>query len=137
MDRLEGPVTCALEIPLIAAANGQAGNPEAVSSASCIIERAKIPGLWSALRDSQWPLVVLDKVCEMPYYIGPGLKDYKGPTCTGTPILAAVYDYRSPSASALENIGTDVPAPPAGDQVVIHIQLRLARDNSGTSDEGK
>ncbi|MGB0034897.1 MAG: YceI family protein [Candidatus Acidiferrales bacterium] len=132
VDRISGEVTFTFEMPASTYANAQGASPTEVS-AFAVIERASFPGLWSALRDSDWPIVVLDKNCQMPYYIGPGLRDYKGVTCTGTPVLVTPYDDQSLTPSAIDSIGTTVPAPPTGDQIAIHVHLQLAPGNSDSS----
>ena len=126
VNRIVGEVTCVLEMPASTIAKEQNKSP-AEGSASCAIERSKFPGLWPTLRDSEWPIVVLDEVCEMPYYLGPGLKHYKGATCTGTPVTVAPYDDESLAPPAVEGIGSAVPVPPTGDQVLIHVHLQLTR----------
>lgn len=102
-------------------------------SGSSVIDRANFSGLWSALRDSQWPKVVLDEVCHFPYYPGPGLKDYKGSTCTGLPVNVAPRESPQITAPGLEAIGTIVPVPPTGDEVVIQVHLQMMRDGSGST----
>src|ERR1039458_4558939 len=33
------------------------------------VQRHDLPGFFTTLNDSNWPLVVLDEKCEMPYYL--------------------------------------------------------------------
>lgn len=132
VDRISGEVTFIFEMPVSTYAKAQGTGPTEVS-ASAVIERASFPGLWSALRDSDWPIVVLDKNCQMPYYIGPSLRDYKGATCTGTPVMVTPYDDQSLTPSAIDSIGTTVPAPPTGNQIAIRVHLQLAPGNSDSS----
>jgi polyisoprenoid-binding protein YceI len=124
--RITGEVTFVFDIPASMGASGAGASAEKISGTG-VIDRANFPGLWSALRDSEWPNVVLDEVCHTPYYVGPGLKDYKGATCTGTPVTVAPQESPSLTPPAIEAVGTIVPVPPTGDQVGIHVQLQMRR----------
>lgn len=124
--RITGEVTFLFDIPASMRTTGPGASVDKISGIS-VIDRANFPGLWSALRASEWPNVVLDEVCHMPYYVGPGLKDYKGSTCTGTPVTVAPREGPQLTPPAIEAIGTIVPVPPTGDQVAIRVQLQMKR----------
>ena len=134
VDHFAGEAVFTLDLPTAVQKNGQSLNAGEVS-ASVVIKRADFPGLWSALRASKWPVVVFDEKCEMPYYPGPSLRDYKGPDCTGTPVLVSAQDGQPLTPPAIEAIGSVVPTPPEGDQIAIEVHLQLTRENldgSGT-----
>jgi len=124
--RITEEVTFVFDIPASMGANGAGASADKISGTS-VITRAKFPGLWSALRDSDWPNVVLDEVCHTPYYVGPGLKDYKGATCTGTPVTVAPQESPLLTPPAIDAIGSIVPVPPTGDRVAIHVELQMRR----------
>jgi hypothetical protein len=126
VDHFTGKATFTFDNPSGTHTKGQ--NPDSEElSASAVIKRADFPGLWSALRSSEWPVVVFDEKCEMPYYPGPSLRDYKGPDCTGKPVLVASPDGLAFTPPAIEAIGSVVPVPPTGDQIAIMVHLRLTR----------
>jgi polyisoprenoid-binding protein YceI len=125
--RVNGEATFFFDRSASIPANGPAASADLISGET-VINRANFPGLWSALRDSEWPNVVLDEICRTPYYPGPGLKDYKGATCVGRPVGVAPRDVPQVTPPGIEAIGTIVPVPPTGDQVVVHVQLRIIRD---------
>jgi polyisoprenoid-binding protein YceI len=108
------------------AAPGQA-NRRAEIKALATVQRDNFKGLLAVLRDSNWPPVVLDEECRMPYYIGPSMKGYTGATCTGTPVERTL-DTEPPYYLAADNVGAGIPVPPAGDEVTIlaHLLLRQA-----------
>lgn len=130
--RITREVTFSFDNPASLHASGQGGGAVEILGSS-VIDRANFSGLWSALRDSEWPHVVLDEACRTPYYPGPGLKDYKGSTCTGLPVNVAPRESPQITAPGLEAIGTVVPVPPAGDQVVIQVHLQMKREGSGST----
>jgi polyisoprenoid-binding protein YceI len=103
-------------------------------AALAVIDRAGFEELWGAIRDSVWPLVVLDRDCRMAYYSGPSMRDYSGATCTGTPVTVAPYDSSYPYAPPRFNdIGAGFTKPPSGNQVAIAADLHLAQTTSNTS----
>jgi polyisoprenoid-binding protein YceI len=132
MNRIKGEATFTLEMPPATDGNAEDKSPVDIS-ASGIIERANFPGLWSALRETKWPIVVFDEHCEMPYYIGPGLKDYSGARCTGMPVLVKLHNDGSLSPPAFESLGADVAAPPTGNQIAIQVHLQLTPASSDSS----
>ena len=110
------------------------GDRSAEITALAIVPRDNFKGLLATLRDSDWPLVILDKECRMPWYIGPSMKDYTGAVCTGTPVERTL-DGEPPYYLAADNVGAGVPVPPAGDEVTIlaHLHLQQASKVSGST----
>jgi polyisoprenoid-binding protein YceI len=84
------------------------------------------PGLFEAVTDANWPIVVEDRECTTPATIG---EEYHGSSCTGTPVLPRTQ------GPAYNTIGEDYPgtepAPShARDNVKIALNLELTRGNS-------
>lgn len=101
-------------------------NRSAEITAQAIIQRNNFPGLVAALRDSNWPVVVLDEECQMPYYPALTARDYNGPSCSGMPIERGPHPAPPPPYNFVPNsVGTAVPVPPTGDRVRILAHLRL------------
>ncbi len=96
------------------------------------VQRHDLPGFFSALKDSNWPLVVLDEECQMPYYPALTSRDYHGAACTGTLIEPATYT-ELPYYPVAANTGAGRSVPPSGDQITILVHLHLERENSKTS----
>jgi polyisoprenoid-binding protein YceI len=99
-------------------------------TALATVQRSSFPKLLAVLRDSNWPVVVLDKECQMPYYPALNLRDYSGASCSGTQIEVKPSS-EPPYYFAADNIGAGTPAPPAGDQVTILAHLHLESAASG------
>lgn len=125
--RITGQVTFEFDVPASTHASGQ---EKGEISGSSVAVRAKLPGFWSSLRDSDWPPVILDKECHMPYFAA-ALKDYKGAICSGTPVVPAPHEVQQPTSPGVEAIGSVIPVGPTGDQVEIHLQLRMAQVGFG------
>ncbi|MGA8144581.1 MAG: YceI family protein [Candidatus Acidiferrales bacterium] len=116
-----------VDLKSLAGANAT-GRRNADATALAQIDGAGFKQLWDAIRDSVWPLVVLDRDCRMPYYSGPSMRDYSGATCTGTPVTVAPYDADATTSPARFNdIGAGFPAPPSGNQIAIAVNLHLVR----------
>jgi polyisoprenoid-binding protein YceI len=126
-----GEVTFVIDVSTLRATPGQ---PErsAETAAWATVPRHDFKGLVAALRDSNWPMVVLDEACRMPYYSGPFARDYHGPSCTGTPVEPAVFA-ELPYYLAADSVGTDIPVPPSGDELTILADLHLRPARSGMS----
>ena len=115
-------VTFVVETPSSAIITGQKyGTVKILASAA--INRKDFPGLWTALRDSDWPVVVEDENCQMPQVRG-SLRDYQGAVCTGTPILVETHQ-QTPDEFHTDYSGPQGTPGPAGDQVTIRVHLRL------------
>ncbi|MGA8224460.1 MAG: YceI family protein [Candidatus Acidiferrales bacterium] len=94
--------------------------------ASVGIKTEDFPGLFEAVTDANWPVVIEDKTCEDPAEAG---EDYQGAHCAGNPV---VISSRPPVALT---VGEDYPAPDLAtssvrDNVNIALNLELTRDNS-------
>jgi polyisoprenoid-binding protein YceI len=94
--------------------------------ASVGIKTEDFPGLFEAVTDSNWPVVVQNEQCEDPAEAG---EDYQGAHCTGNPV---VISSRPPVALT---VGEDYPGPDlttssVRDNVNIALNLELTRDNS-------
>jgi polyisoprenoid-binding protein YceI len=97
--------------------------------ASADIKTEDFPGLFEAVTDLNWPVVVQDEECKAPAEIG---EEYHGASCTGTAVVIA----SRPSAS--QTIGDDYPGPDTEtahvrDTVKIASNLELTRDASGAT----
>jgi polyisoprenoid-binding protein YceI len=116
-------VTFVVDVSALPVTHGQReGSVE--TEAWATIPRRDFKGLLAALLDSNWPVVVLDEVCQMPYYSGPFVRDYHGPSCTGTPVERVAFS-EPPYYLAADSVGTDIPVAPSGDQITILVHLRL------------
>jgi len=110
-----------------AAAAVQAGSSRKLKLvASVEIKTEDFAGLFRAVTDANWPVVVEDKECEDPSAAG---EDYQGAHCTGTPVLTSSYP---PVALT---VGEDYPGPDPAmslvrDNVKIALNLELTRDTS-------
>jgi len=110
-----------------AAATAKAGAARKLKLvASTGIATEDFPGLFEAVTDANWPVVVQDKECHEPAIIG---EDYHGISCTGTPVLIT----SRPPVSL--TVGEDYPAPDpaastAHNNVKIALNLELTRDTS-------
>jgi polyisoprenoid-binding protein YceI len=113
-----------------AAAAAKAGsNGKLKLALSAGIKTEDFPGLFEAVTDLNWPIVVEDKDCQETATIG---EEYHGTSCTGRPVVIS----SRPSAS--QTVGEDYPAPDIAtphvrDTVTIALNLELTRDNSTTA----
>jgi polyisoprenoid-binding protein YceI len=95
--------------------------------ASADIKTEDFPGLFKAVTDLNWPVVIQDEECKTPAEIG---EEYHGASCTGMPVVISSRPLSS------QTIGDDYPAPdtePAQvhNTVKIALNLELTRDASG------
>jgi polyisoprenoid-binding protein YceI len=107
-----------LSVPLTPAAL-QSYVPELVGSAR--IGREDFPGLSAALKDTNWPSVVRNKVCFFPSTIG---EDYSGARCTGT-VIAATRDVSCHLGTVGEDYIGPLCTPPTGNQTTIVLDLKF------------
>jgi len=92
-------------------------------SGSAHIGYEDFPGLLSAIRTTNWPVVVQNERCQMPSTVGEG---YHGPTCTGTVIAATSRDNcHMPTTVGGEDYSGPICAPPSGNQTTIVLDLRM------------
>jgi polyisoprenoid-binding protein YceI len=101
-------------------------------AASAIIKTEDFPGLFEAVTDLNWPVVVKDQNCQTPANIG---EEYHGTSCTGTPVV------NSSRPSAFFTIGEDYPGPDLAtprvrDNVKIALTLELNRNASAAAASG-
>jgi polyisoprenoid-binding protein YceI len=121
-------VTFVFDHAAAAAANaGSSRKLKLVGSAG--IKTEDFPGLFEAVTNLNWPVVVEDKNCQMPATIG---EEYHGASCSGTPVVVSA----GPPASI--TIAEDYPGPnPATpgvrDNVSIALNLELTRDTSAAA----
>jgi polyisoprenoid-binding protein YceI len=110
-----------------AAAAARAGSSRKLKLvASVDIKTEDFPGLFEAVTDANWPVVVADKECEDPSAAG---EDYQGAHCTGNPV---VISSRPPASFT---VGEDYPATEpvnthVRDNVKIALNLELTRNAS-------
>jgi polyisoprenoid-binding protein YceI len=95
--------------------------------ASADIKTEDFPGLFKAVTDLNWPVVIQDEECKTPAEIG---EEYHGVSCTGIPVVISSRPLSS------QTIGDDYPAPDAEpahvhNTVKIALNLELTRDASG------
>jgi polyisoprenoid-binding protein YceI len=107
-----------ISVPLAPAAM-QNGLLELVGSAR--IGREDFPALAAAIKDTNWPPVVRDKVCFAP---STGGEDYSGTLCTGT-VIAATHDDSCHPATVGEDYSGLLCTPPAGNQTTIVLDLKF------------
>jgi polyisoprenoid-binding protein YceI len=97
-------------------------------SGSAYIGYEDFPALLSAVRATNWPVVVRNKQCQMPSTVG---EDYHGPTCTGTLIAAASQDNcHMPTVVGGEDYSGPICTPRSGNQTTIVLDLKMLRPTS-------
>jgi len=107
-----------LSLPLTPAAV-QNGRLELVGSTG--IGREDFPGLAAAIKDTNWPSVVKNKVCFTP---STGGEDYSGTRCTGT-VIATIGDNNCHPAGVGEAYSGSLCTPPTGNQTMIVLDLKF------------
>jgi polyisoprenoid-binding protein YceI len=101
-------------------------------AASATIKTEDFPGLFEAVTDLNWPVVVENKDCQMPASIG---EEYHGTSCTGTPVV--ISSRPSASVTVSEDYpGPDLDTPRVRDNVSIALNLELTRDASAAAASG-
>lgn len=92
-------------------------------TALATIHREDFAELWPALRDSIWPVVVLDRDCRAPES-KVSMRDYKGFDCTGrvVPVTPPRERPRDFSAAYPGPLSSD---PPKGNEVTILVKLNV------------
>ena len=112
------------------AAAGNAGSSRKLKlAASAAIKTEDFPGLFEAVSDLNWPVVVEDQDCQTLATIG---EEYHGASCTGTPLVT------SSRQTASFTVGEDYPGPDLAtarvrDIVSIALNLELTRDTSAAA----
>jgi polyisoprenoid-binding protein YceI len=112
----------------IAAAAGSSRKLKLAASAT--IKTEDFPGLFEAVTNANWPVVVEDKNCRESATIG---EEYHGMGCTGTPVV--ISSRRSPSLTVGEDYpGPDLATPHVRDNVKLALTLELTRDASAAAE---
>ncbi len=108
----------------VAAAEAKAGSSRKLKLvASAGIKTKDFPGLFEAVTDANWPVVLEDKDCQEPATIG---EEYHGTGCTGTPVV--ISSRPSASNAVVEDYsGPDLATPRVRDNVKIALTLELTR----------
>jgi polyisoprenoid-binding protein YceI len=108
----------------VAGAEAKAGSSRKLKLvASAGIKTEDFPGLFEAVTDANWPVVLEDKNCQEPATIG---EEYHGTGCTGTPVV--ISSRPSASITVVEDYpGPDFATPLVRDNVKIALTLELTR----------
>jgi polyisoprenoid-binding protein YceI len=108
----------------VAAAEAKAGSSRKLKLvASAGIKTEDFPGLFEAVTDANWPVVLEDKNCQEPATIG---EEYHGTGCTGTPVV--ISSRPSAPITVVEDYpGPDPATPRVRDNVKIALSLELTR----------
>jgi hypothetical protein len=93
------------------------------------IRTEDFPGLFEAVINANWPVVLEDKSCQEPAIIG---EEYHGTGCTGTPVVASSLP--SPSTTVVEDYSESEAAARVRDNVKIALTLELTRDASAVAE---
>ena len=108
-----------------AAAAANVGNrPKLKLAASVNIKTEDFPGIFEAVTDLNWPVVVEDQNCDKPATIG---EEYHGTSCTGTSLFVSSSGSSSPTIGE-DYPGPDLDTPRVRDNVSIALNLELIRD---------
>ena len=109
-----------LSTPLIPTMLQKRGVLEIVGSAH--VEREEFPELLSAIKETNWPAVVRNKGCHMPYTVD---KNDSGAPCTGTVDAATGDNNCDVLASAREGYSGPQCTPGTGNQTTIVLDLKF------------
>ena len=110
-----------------AAAAANIGNrPKLKLAASVNIKTEDFPGIFEAVTDLNWPVVVEDQNCDKPATIG---EEYHGASCTGTSLFVSSSGSSSPTIGE-DYPGPDLDTPRVRDNVSIALNLELIRDTA-------
>jgi polyisoprenoid-binding protein YceI len=99
-------------------------------AASAEIKTEDFPGLFEAVTNANWPVVVEDKDCQEPARNG---EEYHGTGCTNTPIVISSRPPASVTVSE-DYPGPDLAAPRIRDDVKIALTFELKRSASGAAE---
>jgi polyisoprenoid-binding protein YceI len=115
----------------VAAAEAKAGSSRKLKlAASAGIKTEDFPGLFEAVTNANWPVVLENKVCQEPATIG---EEYHGMGCTGTPVV--ISSRPSPWVTVVEDYpGPDLATPRVRDNVKIALTLELNRSASAAAE---
>jgi hypothetical protein len=115
----------------VATAEAKAGSSRKLKLVgSAGIRTEDFPGLFEAVTNANWPVVVEDNDCQQPATIG---EEYHGTGCTGTPI---VVSSRPPArVTVVEDYPrSNLAASGVRDNVKIALTLELTRDASAVAE---
>jgi polyisoprenoid-binding protein YceI len=114
-----------------AAAEAKAGSSRKLKLAGFAgIKTEDFPGLFEAVTNANWPVVLEDKSCQEPAIIG---EEYHGTGCTSTPVV--VSSRPSPRVTVVEDhTGSDLATSRVRDNVKIALTLELTRDASAVAE---
>lgn len=114
----------------VAAAEAKAGSSRQLKLAgSAGIKTEDFPGLFEAVTNANWPLVLDDKSCQEPAIIG---EEYHGTGCTSSPVVASSRP--SPDVTVKEYPGSHPATGRVRDNVKIALTLELTRDASAVAE---
>jgi polyisoprenoid-binding protein YceI len=115
----------------VAAAEAKAGSSRRLKIAgSAGIRTEDFPGLFEAVTNANWPVVLEDKSCQEPAIIG---EEYHGTGCASTPVV--VSSRPSPSVTVVEDYaGPHAATPRVRDNVKSALTLELTRDASAVAE---
>src|ERR1700721_1789466 len=88
------------------------------------------PQLLGAIKETNWPSVVQNRVCRAPSTVG---EDYNGAQCSGTLVAATSYDNCHMPASVGEDYSGLLCTPATGTQTTIVLDLNLLHPMSEPS----
>jgi polyisoprenoid-binding protein YceI len=115
----------------VAAAEAKAGSSRKLKLAASVgIKTEDFPGLFEAVTNANWPVVLEDTSCQEPATIG---EEYHGTGCTGTPVVIS----SRPSAwvkVSEDYPGPDLATPRVRDNVKIALTLELNRNASAAAE---
>ena len=114
----------------VAAAEAKAGSSRELKLAGSVgIRTEDFPGLFEAVTNRNWPLVLDDTSCQEPAIIG---EEYHGRGCTSTPVV--VSSRPSPGVTVEEYPGSDPATRRVRDNVKIALTLELTRVASAVAE---
>jgi polyisoprenoid-binding protein YceI len=93
---------------------------EIVGSAS--VDRDEFPELLSAIKETDWPAVMQNNDCHVPFTVG---EDYSGALCTGTLVEATRDDNCDTPASVGEDYSGPQCTPATGNEATIVLDLKF------------
>src|SRR6202158_435601 len=93
---------------------------EIVGSAS--VDRDEFPELLSAIKETDWPAVMQNNDCHVPFTVG---EDYSGALCTGTLVEATRDDTCDTPASVGEDYSGPQCTPATGNEATIVLDLKF------------
>jgi hypothetical protein len=115
------PVTFVFSAP--AATLNSANGPQNVS-ATAVLATEDFPGVRELVLDTNWPIVAFDRNCEDP---SDANEAYQASICIGTALTPRKSHEVPSTVSAEDNAPLDSISAPAGNKILIALDLRLER----------